>query len=29
MSSPIPEAVQDYIDGIVPEHRRLFDRSTG
>jgi hypothetical protein len=26
MSNPIPEAVQNYIDGIAPEHRRLFDR---
>ena len=26
MSIPIPETVQDYIDGIPPGHRPLFDR---
>ena len=26
MSDIVPEAVQDYIDGIAPDHRALFDR---
>ena len=26
MSNPIPQPVQDYIDGIAPGHRPLFDR---
>jgi uncharacterized protein YdhG (YjbR/CyaY superfamily) len=26
MSNAIPAAVQDYIDGIAPRHRALFDR---